>query len=402
MRRALPAGAPAMLLAALATLLAAAPSAHARDRWDTSVFALIPSPRYPAHAYVHPNGRVYEGTYTNPNGDTLPSRVFEYEGDGTLLRSWTVQGQSLAEPHGVQVATSDGDGRLVLLDKAPPRALLLDRRTGEQTAYASFPAGSIPNFAAWGPDGSLYVTDYGAPILWRVPPGGGEPQRWLEDPRLDGGEFGTTGIALMADRATLLVGQQSEAGGAAGNPSTGRLWEVPIGGDGKPGPMRQLWESMPVDGPDGFAIARSGAVYVALLAANQIAVVGPDGAERERFPQAPGGGDNGSTVPFDSPSSVRFLGTRLMVANQSYFSGDATHHAILDVESGEEGLPELIPPGRSGATADGTSSAPKRGRTRRAARRTRWGRKRPVRKRARSAAKGDFSEAASNDAPKRR
>ena len=49
-------------------------------------------------------------------------------------------------------------------------------------------------------------------------------------------------------------------------------------------------------------------------------------------------------MPFDSPSSARFLGTRLIVAQQSYFMGDPAHQAILDVETGEEGLPELIPP----------------------------------------------------------
>jgi sugar lactone lactonase YvrE len=243
----------------------------------------------------------------------------------------------------VQAATSDAQGRLVLLDKSPPRALILDRGSGRQTQYASFPEGSIPNYAAWGPDGSLYVTDFGQPILWRVPPRGGEAEPWLSDPRLDGGDFGTTGLALAADRATLLVAMQSEAGGAAGNPATGRIWRVPIDA-GKPGEMEQLWESGPVDGPDGFAIARSGTIYIALLATNQIAEIAPDGAERDRFPDQPGTGENGSTVPFDSPSSARFLGTSLIVAQQSYFMGDPAHQAILDVEVGERGLPELIPP----------------------------------------------------------
>ena len=110
-----------------------------------------------------------------------------------------------------------------------------------------------------------------------------------------------------------------------------------------------MWASGPADGPDGFGIAQSGNVYIALLASNQIAVVGPDGKERERFPSQPGGGDNGSSVPFDSPSSVRFLGTRLIVAQQSYFSANTAHQAILDVEAGEAGLPELIP-GASAAT----------------------------------------------------
>jgi sugar lactone lactonase YvrE len=340
----------AVLLALVALCVVAAPAHAARARWNTRVLSLVPTPGFPAMAYAAPNGRVYEGTYDNPNGDHVPSRVLEIDGDGTLLRSWTMEGQDLSQPHGVQVGTSDGQGRLILLDKSPPRAIVLDPRTGSQSPYASFPAGSIPNYAAWGPDGSLYVTDYGQAILWRIPPRGGTPQPWLKDPRLDGGEFGTTGIALAADRRTLIVGMQSESGGGALNPSTGRLWKVPIQPDGTPGPMSQLWESRPADGPDGFAIAKSGNIYVALLVPNQLAVIAPDGTERERFPAAPMSGDNGSPVPFDSPSSVRFLGTRLMVANQSYFNGDRTHQAVLDVEAGEEGLPELIPAAPQSAT----------------------------------------------------
>jgi hypothetical protein len=71
-------------------------------------------------------------------------------------------------------------------------------------------------------------------------------------------------------------------------------------------------------------------------------VVAPDGTEVERFPNSPGGGDNGSEIPFDTPSSARFLGTRIIVANQS-FTGDRDNQALLDVEVGEPGLTELIP-----------------------------------------------------------
>jgi sugar lactone lactonase YvrE len=332
------------LLMAVAALLGLAPAAAAqRPRWDTRVLALVPDPGYPAHAYVHPNGRIYAGTYDNPSGDTVPSRVFEYTGDGTLLRSYTVEGQDLSQPHGVQAATSDARGRIVLLDKSPPRILLLDRGTRAQIPYARFTPPAIPNYAAWGPDGSLYVTDYGQPILWRVPPGGGTPEPWLQDARFNGGDFGTTGLELAPDRASLLVAQQSEAGGAGGNPSTGRLFRVPIGADGRPGTMTQLWESRPLDGPDGFGIAKSGNIYIANLASNQLVVIAPDGRELERFPQAPLTGENGSSVPFDSPSNVSFLGTRAIVAQQSYFTGDPARQAILDVETGEEGLPEVIP-----------------------------------------------------------
>jgi sugar lactone lactonase YvrE len=345
----------ATLLVATAAPAATSAAASPRARWDTRVLGLVPTPGFPANAYPAPDGRVYEGTYDDPKGSAAASRVLEYDADrGTLTRSWTVSGQNTSAAHGVQVATSDAAGQLVLLDKAPPRVLLLDPATGAQTTYASFPAGAVPNHAAWGPDGSLYVTDYENAVLWRVPPHGGTPQPWLRDARLDGGPFGATGIALAADRSTLLVGVQSEAGAGAGNPATGRLWTIPIGLDGRPGPPRQRWESRPLDGPDAFGIARSGNVYIALLVANQIAVVRPDGSERERFPALPGTGANGSPVPFDNPSSARFLGTRLMVANQSYVAADPAHQAILDVETQEPGLPELIP-----STAGPQNGAPR-------------------------------------------
>jgi hypothetical protein len=70
--------------------------------------------------------------------------------------------------------------------------------------------------------------------------------------------------------------------------------------------------------------------------------VAPDGSEIERFPNSSGGGDNGSQIPFDTPSSARFLGTRLIVANQS-FTGSRENQALLDVEVSEPGLAELIP-----------------------------------------------------------
>jgi hypothetical protein len=87
-RRAVALGAALLALA----LLVAAPAASARDRWDTRVLALVPRPGFPALAYAAPNGRIYEGTYDNPTGDTMPSRVLEYDGDGTLLRSWMMVG----------------------------------------------------------------------------------------------------------------------------------------------------------------------------------------------------------------------------------------------------------------------------------------------------------------------
>jgi sugar lactone lactonase YvrE len=353
----------AAVIALLTGASAPALADESRARWDTRVFSLVPSPGYPANVYVHRNGRVYAGTYSNPRGDSEPSRVFEWTADGTLRRSWTVPGQDLSAAHGVQVSISDARGRLVLLEKSTSRALLLDPRDGSFTEYATFPdlpvcgplqpvdncsphlidEPATPNFAAWGPDGGLYVTDYGQSVIWRVPPGGGEATLWLADRRFDGGPFSTTGIALAADRSTLLVTQQASPALGDLKPATGKLYAVPIQPDGTPGTMSMLWESRPGDLPDGFAIAESGRIYVSLIGPSQLAVIAPNGTELERFPELPLTGDNGSDAPFDSPSSAAFLGSRLLVPNQSYLTGNPDHQTILDVETGDTGLPPYIP-----------------------------------------------------------
>ena len=129
----------AVAIAALGIGSAATLGAAKRARFDTRVFALIQRPGFPARAYVARNHRVYEGTYDNPSGDTVPSRVFEYSSRGALLHSWTIKGQDLSGAHGVQVATSDSSGRLVLLDKSPARVLTLNPAAAASVATRRSP-----------------------------------------------------------------------------------------------------------------------------------------------------------------------------------------------------------------------------------------------------------------------
>jgi len=350
------------LVVATALLAAGASSARATSRGDVAVLALIPTPGYPALPHVVGN-LIYEGTYDNPAGDSVPSRVLEYSSDGTLTHSWTVQGQDLSKPHGVQVAANDAQGRLLLLDKTSGRIIRLDPQTGAQTLYSQVPdlptcstagAGTpcspalldlapMPDYAAWGPDGSLYVTDYQQAVIWRIPPGGGPARIWLADRRLDGGPFGTACLTLMPDHHTLLFDPASNGGLGALNPSTGKLYTVPIQADGSAGPLTQLWESGPADAPDGCARAASGDIYLALVgASSQIVELSPSGVEIARFGQQYTG-TNDSSVPFDSPSGVAFLGTRLIIANQSYAAGNKANQALLALETGEPGAPVFVP-----------------------------------------------------------
>jgi sugar lactone lactonase YvrE len=342
-------------------LLAGGVGVASAARGDVRVLALVPSPYFPALPHVMA-GNVYEGTYDNPSGDRQPSKVFEFSAAGALVRSWTVQGQDVSKPHGVQVAANDTRGRLLLLDKTSGRIIRLDPRTGGQTLYSRVPdlrlcgpsqgppcspalvdLAPMPDYAVWGPDGSLYVTDYQQAVIWRIPPGGGAARVWLADRRLDGGPFGTACVTMLPDHRTLLFDQASNGGLGGLNPTTGKLYSVALEPGDRPGALRQLWESGPADAPDGCAVARSGDVYLALVGlSNQIVELSPAGTEIARFGQQYTGANN-SPVPFDSPSGVAFLGTQLIIANQSYFADNHANQALLALETGEAGQPVYVP-----------------------------------------------------------
>lgn len=325
----------------LAVPLTSAPAAArpADEKWTTRVFARVPSPGYPAYVHRHTNGRVYAGTYVA--GDRQPSRVFEWSRGGALLRSWTVPGQRLAADHGVQVAHQTRDGRLVLLETSRRRVLTLDVRTGRFDVVATLPPGSVPNYATWGPR-NLFVSDYAQGVVWRVRRDG-EVERWFAGPELEGvAGFGTTGIVYRPGQRDFLITQQTTSDGSA-DPTSGKLLRLELRKQG-PGRISTLWTSLPTDLPDGFGIGRSGRIYIAMVGLTaQLVELSPTGRELDRFPDVPFLGQNGSPIPFDSPSNATFHGTSVLVANQSAIAGDASHQAILRVEVGERGRPPHLP-----------------------------------------------------------
>jgi sugar lactone lactonase YvrE len=332
-------------------------------RGVVTVIAHVPSPGYPAFPLVV-GADIYEGTYTSASGDSIPSHVFEFSASGQLLKTFVVKGQNLSQDHGVQVATTDARGDLVLLDDTSGRVLLLNPKTGAQSQYGTVPdiptcsadgnrspcsqaradLTPEPDYAVWGTDGSMYLTDYQQAVIWRLPPRGGKAQVWLSSPLLDGAIFGTGGIVELPDHRTLLFDQASNADGSAGNPTTGKLYSVTIEPGGHPGTPHQLWESTPAAAPDGFALTRSGHIYVAQVgpSANDIVELSSSGKQLATF-GTPVSGANGSSVPFDEPSGVSFLGTELVIANQSYAAGDTAHMALLALGTGEAGQPTYVP-----------------------------------------------------------
>ena len=217
-------------------------------------FARFRAPGFPARAYVHPNGRVYEGTYDNPAGDSQRSRVLRVRrerhaaalvgraGPGPVegprragghqrrarparaARPARRRGRSCSTPCTGRFSPVRDVRRPAAVPAAPDRARTARRRSGDREPQA--------NYGAWGPDGSLYVTDFLQGVVWRVPPGGGAAQVWLSDRAARRRRVRHHRLALAADRRTLLIGQGSSAGLGDGNPATGKIYAVEIKPDG--------------------------------------------------------------------------------------------------------------------------------------------------------------------------
>jgi DNA-binding beta-propeller fold protein YncE len=355
-----------------------AANAEARRNGDIRVFAKIAAPGEPSLTLVTPDQkRVFVGTFEDIEAtDTSPSKIFEYSvvrsgAGGRLVRTFTIKGQTPGQAHGVQVAARDRQGRLYVLDQKPARIIRLNPTTGKQHTYATFAdvptcskpkqtqcSNSVtdqapePDYAAWLPDGSLLVTDYSQQLVWRVPPHGGKARVWLNDKRLDGELFGPAGIVLMPGHHSILLSVAT--GGVttvdpSDPPTAGRLDRVRIGAHDKPGSLTTLWSSATAQAPDGFAVSHDRRhIYLAEAGptANCVDELVHTKTGWHLAQKIPGSGTSGSTATWDTATSVQFLHRSILVTNQSYFTGTASHWMVFDVKVPYRGQPIYVPPAR--------------------------------------------------------
>jgi sugar lactone lactonase YvrE len=352
---------PSVLAALLVATALVAPGAEAAPGGagapqvgDTRVFAAVGAPGHPDTSIVLPGGDIAVSTNRGARGAPGPSKVFRYRPDGTLARIYTVTGQELDRDHGTMGMAIDRQGRLYLADYAPARILRIDLHTGAQTTYATLPdlppcsAGTTARCdngvgdsrpwtdgLAFDAHGRLLVTDLAQGTVFRIPNGGGPAQVWLQGPELRS-TFGPNQLQMTPDGDLLLSITSSTVPALTGR---GALYRVDVGPDGSAGRLQLLYATAPGEGPDGFALGRSGRIYLATLVTDRLVVLRPDGSEERSLTRPKTG-----PAPFDSPSSATLVGGgRLLVTNLTYFTSRAENALVLSVHVGDEPVPDLRP-----------------------------------------------------------
>lgn len=324
----------AVALSALAALSSL--PARAASYGEVSVFARVPVPNGFPEGIAVRGGRVYVagpatlGTALNGK----PSRVFEYDlASGALLRTIETQGERVfGAEHANSCLTFDGQGQLYVLNNQLG-TLRVDLGTLAQANYTpSYPnlkacsllnpapcsptginLPALPNDLAFDDAGNLYVTDSLQATIWKVPAGGGVPQVWFQDSRLNSPYVGVNGIRLSPDRSRVYFTVTLDFLGV------GHVYSLPLVDAPQAADLvehRRYFGG----GPDGIAFGASGRLYVVLAVpgSNGLSVLNPDGSEFARIGNPP----LSPIKPFDSPANLAFDGLgNALVTNHAFATG---------------------------------------------------------------------------------
>jgi sugar lactone lactonase YvrE len=173
---------------------------------------------------------------------------------------------------------------------------------GGHTAHriTALPADGLPNGLAIDPSGrTLYVADSLKGTIWAVPSTGGRAIEWLTDQALApvptaSQPFGANGLRFH--RGAVWVS----------NFNAGTLMRVPVTDSGVPGPLHQVTAGAVGMDDFSFLTDRSDVVLAAVNAANQVAVVYPNGTRKTVLTAADG---------LASPTATAVHGTTLYITD---------------------------------------------------------------------------------------
>lgn len=249
-------------------------------------------------------GRVYAG------GEA--GQIYAISLDGSVEQVATTGGFVLG-------VACDGDGRVYACDVGRGEVVRLDPASGVLDVYASGDGHRrmrSPNWLAFAPDGTLYVTDSGdwerhEGVIWQVRPGG-EASVWTAEV-----DAQPNGCCVSADGRALLV---VETNGP-------RVVRVPIHPDGSAGRVSTVVD-LPGTTPDGITLAADGSILLPCYRPDAVLRLTPD-ARLEVLVEDP------HAQTLGAPANLAFVGDAL---DRVVTSNLARWHVAIG-EVGLVGLP---------------------------------------------------------------
>jgi len=334
------------------------------DFGEAKVLATVPTPPgFPEGIAVHGNRVYVSGPATFGTTGKPPSRVLVFNRlNGVLVQDFQMIGEDLLQEHANSCLALDAQNRVYVLN-TQLGLVRLNPNTGVQTIYAPplpnlpicalVPAGTpcsptpldlppLPNDIAFDEKGYAYITDSMQATIWRVEPGGGEPQIWYQDNRFFGNpafEFiGVNGLRLSPDRKKVFVTVTADLLGQ------GYIYTVPLVEIPPSGSAQVFHQYTGAEAPDGIAFSSTGKLYVTLAAPfnSGISILRPDGTEQTQLTNSL----LSPIFPYDSPANIAFNGLgSLLVTNHAFVTGWTMpqQFTILEVFVGELASPLAKP-----------------------------------------------------------
>jgi gluconolactonase len=214
----------------------------------------------------------------------------------------------------------DGGGRVYACDAGKGEIARLDPTTGTIETYARDADGGAlaePNVAAFGPDGSLYVTCSGEERtqIVRVAPGG-RTETWTEELTAY-----PNGMVVLPDGSAVLVIEAKAE----------RVARIAIGADGAAG-TAETFALLPDTDADGLALDAEGLVWATLYRPDGLVRLSPAGEEVLRI-------DDHLASTLEAPTNLAFVGERLDRAVVANVGG----RHLLSIDLGVAGQPLHYP-----------------------------------------------------------
>ena len=305
----------------------------------SKVLTAVGAPGYPEGIAVH-DGLVYVAgpAAFGVAGDPT---IFAYDEDtGALVRTIVVQHPNIAGlPNALSCLAFGEDDNLYVVDEVLG-IVKINLETNQQSVYAAPfypvfvsafnpPAPVLINDLAFDKKGYLYVTDSFQATIWRVPPGGGAPQVWFQDPQIDG-PFGPNGVRVDKKSEKLYFTVTFDGGGV-GYVYTLPLIDSPVLSDLSLFHAYNLADTG--SGPDGIAFGKSGDLYVALAGTSKISILNAGGTEQTKL-SGPAQYSGHPPLPWMNPANIAFNNKTksLLVTNHAgLVPFDPTLFAVFDV-----------------------------------------------------------------------